>query len=305
MGCNFCRKKGYQTINYLAPEEKEIKIKDYSSEKDKNLEIFETKLNFFNFVQLVEYVNLLEEFTMETSTIITDEPMRINFNNKDTFLDQPMSLEEFQSFIENKIFNLEDINEILANNEKNAEIFKKICTEIYKALELKLNESYINKRNLIAIGILFCNCENIEKIKLIFDIFKKEKENENEKGKENINKNENEKENENENEKEIYKDDKLDTFLLTLFLLSSYCLISARQNIIYPELGIEKISEEDIIMLELEDCQNLVKLFNESFFKSESYNWAQFRKKFEDEDNGFGWIISSKGIRRKLEENKK
>ena len=77
MGCNFCRKKGYQTINYLAPEEKEIQIKDYNSENDKILEIVETKYNFFNLVQLVEYVNLLEEYKMETSTIITDEPMRI------------------------------------------------------------------------------------------------------------------------------------------------------------------------------------------------------------------------------------
>ena len=27
------------------------------------------------------------------------------------------------------------------------------------------------------------------------------------------------------------------------------------------------------------------------------------KKKFEDINNGFGWVISSKGIRRKLEEN--
>ena len=286
MGCNFCKKKGYQTINYLAPEEKEIQIKDYSSENDKNLEEFETKLNLFSFVQLVEYVNLLEEFTMETSTIITDEPMRINFNNNDAFLNQNMSLEEFQAFIQDKIFNLEDLNDILKNNQENAEIFKKIYSEVYKALELKLKESYINKtdlinkRNLLAIGILFCCCENIEKIKLIFDIFKKGNE-------------------------LICKDDKLDEFLLILFLISSYCLITARLNIFDEKLEIEKISEEDINILELKDCQNLVELFNESFFKGQSYNWTQFRKKFEDIDNGFGWIISSKGIRRKLEENKK
>ena len=286
MGSNFCKKKGYQTINYLAPEEKEIQIKDYSSENDKNLEVFETKLNLFSFVQLVEYVNLLEEFTMETSTIITDEPMRINFNNNDPFLNQNMSLEEFQAFIQDKIFNLEDLNDILKNNQENAEIFKKINSEVYKALELKLKESYINKtdlinkRNLLSIGILFCCCENIEKIKLIFDIFKKGNE-------------------------LICKDDKLDEFLYILFLISSYCLITARLNIFNEKLGIEKISEEDINMLELKDCQNLVELFNESFFKGQSYNWTQFRKKFEDIDNGFGWIISSKGIRRKLEENKK
>ena len=224
---------------------------------------------------------------METSNIITDEPMRINFNYNDAFLNQNMSLENFQIFIENKIFNLEDLNEILTNNKKNAKIFKKICLEIYKSLELKLKEIYINegndlinKRNLLAIGILFCCCENIEKIKLIFNIFKNEKD-------------------------EICKGDKFDKFLLTLFLLSSYCLIFARQNIFDATLGIEKISEADINMLELKDCQNLVELFNENFFKSQSYKWPQFRNKFEGIDNGFGWIISSKGIRRKLEENKK
>ena len=34
MGCNQCRKKGYQKVNYLAPDEKEISFKDYSSSND-------------------------------------------------------------------------------------------------------------------------------------------------------------------------------------------------------------------------------------------------------------------------------
>ena len=34
MGCNQCRKKGYQKVNYLAPDEKEISFKDYSSPND-------------------------------------------------------------------------------------------------------------------------------------------------------------------------------------------------------------------------------------------------------------------------------
>ena len=49
MGCNFCRKKGYERVNYLAPEEKEIVLKDYSSPNDEPLDILESKQNFFFF----------------------------------------------------------------------------------------------------------------------------------------------------------------------------------------------------------------------------------------------------------------
>ena len=291
MGCNCCKKKGYQKINYLAPSEKEIAIKNYYSENDKQLEIIETKFNFFNYVQLVEYVNLLEEFSLETSSLVTDEPMRTNFNYNDLFLIKEISLEEFQSFIENKIFNLEAIFEMQSNNKQTAIIFKEICIEMYNALKEKLelnNEikgvDSMNKRNLLAIGILFCSCENIEKIKLFFDIFKNDKE-------------------------EFSKSENLDKFLLTLFLISSHCLISARLNICNDELGIEKVSKDDLIKLinisSLDNCKNLVTKFNEKFFfkGNECYKWEQFRNKFEDIENGFGWVISSKGIRRKLEEN--
>lgn len=69
----------------------------------------------------------------------------------------------------------------------------------------------------------------------------------------------------------------------------------------------EKLSKEDLVKLinvaELKDCENLVKVFNDSFFTKETFNWEEFKGKFEDLENGFGWIFSSKGIRRKLEEN--
>ena len=295
MGCNFCRKKGYQKINYLAPNEKEIEIKDYSSENDKLLEIIETKQNFFQFVQLVEYVNLLEQFNIETATVVTDEPMRTQFKYSDKFLSETINEEEFQSFIENKIFNLEELSELIGNNQEAASLFKQICLELYKSLKLKLNQHYnndsidsndsidiIKKQNLLAIGILFCACENIEKIKLIFDIFKNES-------------------------NEFCKSENLNDFLLTLFLISSYCLISARNKISNTKLGIGQIEKEDLLKLikvsELKDNENLVKIFNDSFFKQEKYRWDQFKNKFQDIDNGFGWVLSSKGIRRKLEEN--
>ena len=55
MGCNFCRKKGYVRINYLAPDEKEIVLKDYSSPNDALLSIFESKQNYFTQIQLIEF----------------------------------------------------------------------------------------------------------------------------------------------------------------------------------------------------------------------------------------------------------
>ena len=334
---NCCEKRTYQKINYLAPEEREIEIKDFDSPNDKNLEILESKFNFFNFVQLVEYVNLLDQFNIQTSTIITDEPMRTNFSSKDEFLKQTMSIEEFQSFIENKIFDLEGLFEIIGNkdNQESISIFKNMCLEIYRALDLKLKQhskennetDLIKKSNILAIGILFCACENIEKIKLLFNIFKrgkeedkkkeekkKEEENKEEENKEEENKEEENNEEENkeeekkkEEEEEFRKSDDLNDYLLTQFLISSYCLISARKKISNTALQIEKIEEDDLINLanvsELKNCENLVKKFNETFFEKESYKWEEFKRKFEDIDNGFGWVISSKGIRRKLEEN--
>ena len=289
MGCNMCRKKGYQKVNYLAPDEKEIDFKDYSSENDQPLILIESKQNFFNFVQLVEYVNLLDQFTIESSTVRSESTFRTKFSSKDEFLTKEISLEEFQSFIENKIFKLDELYELSGNNEKSASLFKQIFIEIYKALELKLRQHYNNdspiivkKRNLIPIGILFCSCNNVEKIKLMFDLFK------------------------NDNN-EITKSEDLDDYMISLFLTGSYCLISARNKIGNSFPDIEKLSKENLMKLinvaELKDCQNLLAVFNNTFFVKESYNWEDFKGKFEDLENGFGWIFSSKGIRRKLEEN--
>ena len=288
MGCNFCRKKGYVRINYLAPDEKEIVLKDYSSPNDAPLSIFESKQNYFTQIQLIEFVNLLEQFNLETSEVITDEPMHSNFSSKDDFLDQSMTLEEFMNFINNNILILDDLSNVI---EKCGIIFfKNFCVEMYKSLESKLKEHYkedkssnsIKKRNLIAFGILFCDCENIEKIKLFFDILK------------------------NDDKKEFIKNETINDFLITLFLIGSYCLVNTRSIIFDEKNGIKKLEKDDLLNIfkisELKYCENLVEIFNENFFKKESYNWNDFKKQFEDVDKGFGWILSSKGIRRKLEE---
>ena len=238
---------------------------------------------------LYEYINLLDSFTVENPTNENNLPQKNQFSNMDDFYQKKMSVKEFQSFIENKIFNLKDIKNLIENNKTTASIFKQICIEIYNALELKLrqknndeNPIVIKKKNLIPLGLLFCNCNNIEKIKLFFDLFK------------------------NENE-EFCKSYELDNFMLTDFLTGSYCLIRARNEIQKNFDTIPKLKSYELYKLDscagLENNVNLVKVFNNNFFNKESFNWLEFKQKFEDKENGFGWIFSSQGIRRNLEEN--
>ena len=293
MGCRFCRHKEelITKINYLAPEENEIVLKDYSSPNDALLDIIESKQNFFTKIQLVDFVNLLEQFDIGTCGVITDEPMHINFSSEDEFLDKSMELKEFIIFIETNILTLDDLSNTIKVN--GVIFFKRFCIEMYKSLESKLKEhknsninvGLIKRRNILAFGILFCDCENIEKIKLLFDIFK-----------------DNEK-------KEFIKNELINDFLITLFLLGSYCIINTRNNLFDEKKEIKKLEKDELLSLykiyELNNCQKLVELFNEIFFKKENYNWQDFKNQFEDIDNGFGWILSSKGIRRKLEENEK
>ena len=285
-----CSKSGSKKGNNLAPEEKEISFKDYYlPNNDESLYEVESNQNFLKYISLYEYLNLLDIFTVRNSTLKTELPNKYIFTSKDAFYQKDVSIEEFQCFIENKIFKLDEINELAVNNEISATIFKEICIEIYRALELKLRQHYdsndnvvIKKKNLIPLGLLFCNCNNIEKIKLLFDLFK------------------------NENE-EFCKSDELDNFMLSDFLTASYCLISARNKIGKNFDTIEELKKDELIKLvncaELKDNQHLVNVFNQTFFNKEKLTWLEFKQKFQDKENGFGWIFSSQGIRRKLEEH--
>jgi hypothetical protein len=293
MGCNFCRRKEelITRMNYLAPDENEIVLKDYSSPNDALLDIIESKQNFFTKIQLVDFVNLLEQFDIETCGVITDEPMHTNFSSEDEFLDKSMELKEFIIFIETNILTSNDL--IVSIKEYGVNFFRTFCIEMFKSLESKLKENknnnidanLIKRRNILAFGILFCDCENIEKIKLFFDIFKDEEKN------------------------EFTKNELIDEFLISLFLLGSYCIINSRNNLYDEKKQIKKLEKNELLNLykicELSSCQKLVELFNKTFFKKENYNWQDFKNQFEDIDDGFGWILSSKGIRRKLEENEK
>ena len=264
----------------LAQTEKEIEFPQYSSISDNHLECLEKDNNLFRYMSLVEYINLLSYFTLEKATIPFEGPYKITFSYKDEFLSNIINEELFQSFIENTILRNREIGE-------EESTFKEMCNEIFKSLEFQLKQNSgdenknITKRDLICLGTLFCKTNNINKIKIFFDIFK--------------------------NEKEIFiPSENLNEFLICSFLISSYCLINAKKklsqiNPIIPEMSLEEIKTL-LSNSELKDCQNLVKIFNINFFfNKKAFTWKEFKTKFIG-INGFGWIFSTKGIRQKLQE---
>lgn len=292
MGFDVCCNKRIQpdTVYSLAPQnEREIAVQKYHSSNDPFFNDLETKYNVLTYIQLAEYVNLLDFYSLETATLPFDGKMKLEFSSKDPFLTYIMSVDEFQSFIENKILKISQIYELTGKNELMFTTFKTAFREIYTSLELKLNQHFgektndrITKKTLIPFGTLFSISNVVGKVKLIFDIFKDENENFN-------------------------KSEEFDTFLLTSFLICSYCMISARKKISSTNHNIPEMSKENLIkclsVSELKDCQNLVKVFNDTFFDKDSYGWLEFKEKFENKEKGFQWILSPRGIRQKLEEN--
>ena len=81
-----------------------------------------------------------------------------------------MSIDEFQSFIENKIMKSKDVYEIIGKEQDLKEISLDGMREVYNSLLKKLNQYYqennpnrILRRNILGIGILYCLSSNIEK----------------------------------------------------------------------------------------------------------------------------------------------
>lgn len=284
-----CSKKITRNQYQIAPnEEREIQSFSYKSSSDSLLEVVELKYNLLTYILLIEYMNLLENYKVETATVPFNKIYKQNFSSKDEFFNQTMYIEEFQNFIENKLLKIPEIYDMSGKNELLISIFKDGFLKVYKGLELKLNQHYnekisdrIKKKNLIPLGILFCSSNNVSKVKLIFDLFK--------------------------NDENLFcKSNEFDEFLLCDFLTASYCLINARKSVSDNNSAITKITNEEIAQMvntsELKDNEHLVQIFNEKFFDKEGFNWEEFKNKFDNKE-GFGWILSSKGIRNKLEEN--
>ena len=286
--CGCCGSKGGEAFNALAPDEKEIDFKYYKSINDKYVLKLETNQNIFTFITLIEFINMLENFSPETATLPFEEPLKSKFSSKDEFLYKNMSIDEFQSFIENKIMKSKDVYEIIGKEQDLKEISLDGMREVYNSLVKKLNQHYkennpnrILRRNILGMGILYCLSSNIGKIKILFDIFS--------------------------SDDKFTKSEELDDFLLTLFILSSYAIIAARIKVAKSSNKFKPLSNDElreaIGTSELADCENLLQFFNQNFFDKEDFTYEEFKDKFNDQNNGFGWIFIPQGIRLMLEKH--
>ena len=292
-----CKKEPEDTSGVFAKGESEINFPIYTSSSDEYFTLVEKDFNLIVYIQLLEYMNLLETFTIQTATVPFEGNYRHDFSSKDPFLDNIMNQGEFQSFIENKLLSINEIVELYGEDIQTLALFKDCFLKIYSALNLRLksflgnankNEEIITKLNLVAIGILFCRGKNISKIKLFFDLFK--------------------------NENGVFiKSEKLNNYLISSFFIASYCLVSVRAFIDNEEKGLPKISNNltqtllDEKGLSQKNCEILLKYFNDKFFgEKEGLNWDEFKQKFNgdnaQENESFGWIFSTSGIRSKLED---
>ena len=292
-----CKKEPEDTSGVFAKGESEINFPIYTSSSDEYFTLVEKDFNLIVYIQLLEYMNLLETFTIQTATVPFEGNYRHDFSSKDAFLDNIMNQGEFQSFIENKLLSINEIVELYGEDIQTLALFKDCFLKIYSALNLRLksflgnankNEEIITKLNLVAIGILFCRGKNISKIKLFFDLFK--------------------------NENGVFiKSEKLNNYLISSFFIASYCLVSVRAFIDNEEKGLPKISNNltqtllDQKGLSQKNCEILLKFFNDKFFgEKEGLNWDEFKQKFSSdnarENESFGWIFSTSGIRSKLED---
>lgn len=156
--------------------------------------------------------------------------------------------------------------------------------QIVKALGLKLQqkdkekglekkEDRVTKLHLLGLGLLYCSGSNVSKIKVIYDIFK-------------------------DGETLVSSD-----FLLSIFLIPSYCILSSRNKLKYKELGeFSKDTMKKILdASEIKDSLNLVDVTNKTLFGPENTGivYDKFKGLF-GLDEGVGYLISPKGVRQAL-----
>lgn len=293
-----CGKKAQATSN-LIETEKEITLPSYKSDGDKYYDLQENKYNFLRKINFEDFLYSLVHFSNENATLEDDyQKANINFSMEEPFFCELFSNDIFQSFLENKILKHKAIYAIAGNDEKMTSIFKEGFLAANYGLGVKLAQnakelgdtnadknSIIKKGDAIAYGILFCVGANYVKIRALFNLFKKD---------------------------EILKDsEKLDEFLLSLFIIAGYGMANARNKLSkFDEIGgIEKEKFKELINTsELKDSQNMVQITKKMLFGQDlsvSLNYQNFKDKFElnDKDNSLAFLLSPSGCRYMQQKN--
>ena len=270
--------KQKQTVSSNIETEKEVTMLSYKSNADKYYELQENKYNYLKKINFEDYLYALVHFSNENATLEEDyNKSNIDFSMSQPFFCELFSTDIFQSFIENKILKHQSVYADAGNNEKVTTIFKEQLLALHNALGLKLAQdakakgdesadknSITKKCDAIPYGLLYCVGANFVKIKAMFNIFS-------------------------ENQ-QLKPSEKLNEFLLSLFLIPSYCAASARNKLAkYDEVGsIEKDQLKQLLdSSELKDCQNLVDVTNKILFGNDGsgvLNYEQFKAKFENSD---------------------
>ena len=288
-----CSKETQSDVKILVPLENEVSIPKYTSDGDKFYEKQEKKYNYLTKVLFQDYLYSLINFSSENSTLEDDySNVKLDYSSNDAFYGESFSVDSYQSFIENKILKHRVLYDEAENNETTTTIFKSFLIETYNSLGQKLaqdvkskggevadDKSIVTKGLLIPIAILHCAGPNYAKIRTIFNLFQ-------EGG-------------------NLKQSEKLNNFLLALFLSAGYCQLHVRNKLQKYELvgGIEK---NDLVDLkdtaELKDSQHLVEVTNKLIFGedlSQSLDYGAFKVKFGDDnkDTSLGFMLSASGIR--------
>ena len=287
MGINCCKETQKEDPNVLAKGEQEIDFAKYTSSNDKLVQKIEENYNLLTHLQLYYYLNHLDTFSIETATLKMDpKEFKTEFSSKGEF-DKLITVDEFQSFLENRILKEKELYTMAGEDESLASTFKDILLGVYNDLSMKVgqyrgeNKPTLKKLHLIPLALLFCISTNIAKIKLFFDLFAED-------GK-------------------LKQSKELDEFVISLFITASFCMVSSRIKLgkRNQKIGAVEANEakKAVSCSELKDNQEVLKVFKETFFKKDELTFDEVKSLFENKKEGFGWMFNSKGVRNMLEKH--
>ena len=287
MGLNCCKETQKEDPNVLAKGEQEIDFAEYTSSNDKLVQKIEQNYNLLTHLQLYYYLNHLDTFSIETATLKMDpKEFKTEFSSKGEF-DKLITVDEFQSFLENRILKEKELYTMAGEDESLSSTFKDILLGVYNDLSMKVgqyrgeNKPTLKKLHLIPLALLFCISTNIAKIKLFFDLFAED-------GK-------------------LKQSKELDEFVISLFITASFCMVSSRIKLgkRNQKIGAVEANEakKAVSCSELKDNQEVLKVFKETFFKKDELTFDEVKSLFENKKEGFGWMFNSKGVRNMLEKH--
>ena len=287
MGLNCCKETQKEDPNVLAKGEQEIDFAEYTSSNDKLVQKIEQNYNLLTHLQLYYYLNHLDTFSIETATLTMDpKKFKTEFSSKGEF-DKLITVDEFQSFLENRILKEKELYTMAGEDESLSSTFKDILLGVYNDLSMKVgqyrgeNKPTLKKLHLIPLALLFCISTNIAKIKLFFDLFAED-------GK-------------------LKQSKELDEFVISLFITASFCMVSSRIKLgkRNQKIGAVEANEakKAVSCSELKDNQEVLKVFKETFFKKDELTFDEVKSLFENKKEGFGWMFNSKGVRNMLEKH--